>query len=116
MLFVNMIAIFEIAKTVKMLMNVLFLSYFENKTGTNNPQIAIVKVNELTYNPEIAIDVLKYSAICEMISTMLNGVFIPSVEIIRMYKSILELVFIFYFPFFKIRLNMILFITHVIYT
>ena len=48
MLFVNMITIFEIANTLKMLMNVLFLSYFENKTGMNNPQIAIVKVKELT--------------------------------------------------------------------
>lgn len=99
MLFVNMIAIFEIANTVKMLMKVLFLSYFENKTGMNNPQIAIVKVNELTYSPEIAIVVLKYSAICEMIPTMLNGVFIPSVEIIRIYRSILGLVFIFIFLF-----------------
>ena len=102
MLFVNMITIFEIENTVKMLMKVLFLSNLENKTGMNNPQIAIVKVNELTYSPEIAIVVLKYSAICEMIPTMLNGVFIPSVEIIKMYKSILGLVFIFYFPY-KIR-------------
>ena len=116
MLFVNMITIFDIANTVKMLMKVLFLSNLENKTGMNNPQIAIVKVNELTYNPEIAIDVLKYSAICDMIPTMLRGVFIPSVEIIRMYRSILGLVFMFHFPFFKIRLNMILFITHVIYS
>ena len=100
MLFVNMITIFDIANTVKMLMNVLFLSNPENKTGMNNPHIAIVNVNELTYSPEIAIDVLKYLAICEMIPTILNGVFIPSVEIIRMYKSILGLVFIVYFPFF----------------
>ena len=99
MLFVNMIAIFEIANTVKMLIKVLFLSNLENKTGMNNPQIAIVKVNELTYSPEIAIVVLKYSAICEMIPTMLNGVFIPSVEIIRIYRSILGLVFIFIFLF-----------------
>ena len=48
MLFVNMITIFDIANTVKMLMNVLFLSNLENKTGMNNPQIAIVNVNELT--------------------------------------------------------------------
>ena len=48
MLFVNMITIFEIANTVRMLMKVLFLSNLENRTGMNNPQIAIVKVNELT--------------------------------------------------------------------
>ena len=48
MLFLNIITIFEIANTVRMLMKVLFLSYFENKTGMNNPQIAIVKVKELT--------------------------------------------------------------------
>ena len=72
-----------IANMVKMLTKVLFLSYFENKTGMNNPQIAIVNVNELTYSPDMAIDVLKDSLICEMIPTMLNGVFIPSAEIIR---------------------------------
>ena len=48
MLFVNMIAIFEIANTVRMLMKVLFLSNPENRTGMNNPQTAIVNVNELT--------------------------------------------------------------------
>ena len=48
MLYANIISIFEIANMLKMLMKVLFLSYFENKTGMNNPQIAIVKVNELT--------------------------------------------------------------------
>ena len=48
MLFVNMITIFDIANTVKMLMKVLFLSNLENKTGMNNPHIAIVNVNELT--------------------------------------------------------------------
>ena len=48
MLFVNIITIFEIANTLKMLMKVLFLSNPENKTGINNPQIAIVNVNELT--------------------------------------------------------------------
>ena len=61
----------------------------------------------------MAIDVLKYSAICDMIPTMLNGVFIPSVEIIRIYKSILGLVFIFYFPC-KNQFNVVLFITSVI--
>ena len=48
MLLVNMIAIFEIAKTINMLINVLFLSNFENRLGMNNPHMAIVKVNELT--------------------------------------------------------------------
>ncbi len=50
---------FDIANTVKMDMKVLLLSYFENKIGVNNPQIAIVNVKELTYSPEMAIDVLK---------------------------------------------------------
>ena len=38
----------QIAKTVKMLTKVLFLSNLENKEGMNNPQIAIVNVKELT--------------------------------------------------------------------
>lgn len=48
MLFVNMITTFDIANTVKMLINVLFLSNLENRIGMNNPHIAIVNVNELT--------------------------------------------------------------------
>ena len=84
MLFVKIIAMFDIANTVKMLTKVLFRLYFENKTGMNNPHMAMVNVNELTQSPEMAIDVLKYTAICEMIPTMLNGVFIPRAEIIRM--------------------------------
>lgn len=65
----------------------------------------------------MAIDVLKYSAICEMIPTMLNGVFIPSVEIISIYRSIFGLVFIFFlFSFyFKNKFGVLLFITYVIY-
>ena len=39
--------------------NVVFLSNLEKRIGMNNPQMAIVKVNELTYNPENAMDVLK---------------------------------------------------------
>ena len=48
MLFVNMITRLEMANTVKMEMNVLLLSNLENRTGMNNPQTAIVNVNELT--------------------------------------------------------------------
>ena len=55
-----MITIFDIANIDKIKMNVLFLSYPEKIIGMNNPQTAIVNVNELTYNPEIAIEVLKY--------------------------------------------------------
>ena len=39
--------------------NVFLRSYLENNIGMNNPEIAIVNVNELAYNPEIAIVVLK---------------------------------------------------------
>ena len=83
MLFVNMIAMFEIANTDRINRNTLFLSYFEKRTGTKSPQTAIVKVNELTYNPETAIDVLKYCDICEMIPIMLKGVFIARDESIK---------------------------------
>ena len=48
MLFVNMITRLEMANTVKMEMNVILLSNLENRAGMNNPQIAIVKVKELT--------------------------------------------------------------------
>ena len=60
MLFVKMIMMFDIANTTKMKTKVFLRSYFENITGTNNPETAIVNVNELTYNPETAIEVLKY--------------------------------------------------------
>ena len=75
-------------------MNVVFLSNFENKAGTNRPQMAIVNVNELTYNPETAIEVLKYVEICEIMPTILRGVLIPSVANINMYNNILGLFFI----------------------
>ena len=78
--FVNIITKFETAKTLKMKTNVFFRSNLEKRTGTNKPQTAIAKVNELTYNPVRAIGVLKYSDICDMIPTMLNGVLIASVE------------------------------------
>ena len=63
MLFVKIITIFEIAKTDRIETNVFFRSNFEKSNGINRPVIAIVNVNELTYNPEIAIVVLKYSDI-----------------------------------------------------
>ena len=87
-------AMLDIAKMLRIVMNVLFLSYFENRIGMKSPLMAIVNVNELTKSPDIAIDVLKYSDICPMIPTMLNGVFIPIVEIIRIYKSNFGLLFI----------------------
>ena len=90
MLFVKMITMFDIANTVKMKMKVFLRSYFENSTGMNRPAIAIVNVNELTYNPEIAIVVLKYWEIWLIIPIMLNGVFIASAEIINMYKRSFE--------------------------
>lgn len=88
----------DIAKTPNIKANVFFLSYFENKMGMNNPLTAIVNVNELTYNPEIEIDVLKYSDICEMIPIILKGVFIPKVDNIKIYKSNFGLYFIFSIP------------------
>ncbi|MBP5785329.1 MAG: hypothetical protein J6W16_07085, partial [Methanobrevibacter sp.] len=60
-----------------------FRSNFENKSGINRPDMAIVNVNELTYNPEIAMDVLKYSEICEIIPIMLKGVLMPNVDSIK---------------------------------
>lgn len=46
-------------KTDKIKINVFFLSYFEKKIGMNNPQMAIVKVNELMKSPTAAIEILK---------------------------------------------------------
>jgi len=94
MLLVKIITMFAIAKTDRIETNVLFRSNFENRIGMNSPVIAIVNVNELTYNPETAIDVLKYSEICEMIPIMLNGVLMPNVDSIKMYRRIFELYFI----------------------
>lgn len=78
----------------KINMNVCFLSYFENTSGMNSPQIAIVNVNELMKSPTIAIEMLKYCDISPTIPTRLNGVLIARVDIIKMYTSILGLIFI----------------------
>lgn len=96
MLSVKIITELDIAKTPNIMTNVFFLSYFENNIGMKSPLSAIVNVNELTYKPEIEIDVLKYSDICEMIPIMLKGVFIPKVDSINMYKSSFGLYFIFF--------------------
>ena len=83
MLFVKIITMFEIAKTDRIETNVVFLSNLENNSGMNRPVTAIVNVNELTYNPEIAIVVWKYSDICEIIPIMLKGVLMPNVDSIK---------------------------------
>lgn len=88
----------DIAKMPNIKANVFFLSYFENKMGMNSPLSAIVNVNELTYKPEMEIDVLKYSDICEMIPMMLKGVLIPKVDSIKIYKSSFGLYFILSVP------------------
>ena len=59
MLFVKTITIFDTAKTPSIVMKVFLRSYFEKNNGMKSPVTAIVNVNELTYNPDIAIDVLK---------------------------------------------------------
>lgn len=79
-----MMIMFDSANTASIEMKVFFLSYFEKRIGMNNPVMAIVNVNELTYNPEIDMDVLKYSEICDIIPIMHNGVFIPIVDNIKM--------------------------------
>lgn len=88
MLFVNIIMTLDIANIPKMKMNVFLRSYFENITGTNNPQMAIVKVNELTYSPDIEIVVLKYCEICDIIPIILNGVFIPMMTTSEYIKAV----------------------------
>ena len=75
---------FEIAKIPSIVMNVFLISYFEKKIGINNPVMAIVNVKDDTYNPEIAMEVLKYSDICDIIPIMLNGVLIAIVDNIKM--------------------------------
>ena len=75
--------------------NVVFLLNFENKTGIKSPVSAMVNVNELTYKPDIAIEVPKYCEISEIIPIILKGVFIPKVDNIKMYRSIFGLFFIF---------------------
>ena len=72
---------------------VVFLSNLEKRIGINNPHIAIVNVNELTYNPETEIEVLKCVEICEIIPTILNGVLIPSVANTKIYSKSLGLFF-----------------------
>ncbi len=79
-----MIIMFDSAKIPSIVMNVVFRSYFEKRIGMKRPETAIVKVNELTYNLDIAIDVLKYLEIWEIIPMMLNGVFMPIVDSIKM--------------------------------
>ena len=93
---VKIMIILAIAKTLKIEMNVFLRLNLENKLGINNPQIAIVNVNELTYNPATAILTLKYSEISFMIPTILKGVFIPIVANIKIYSSIFGLFFIIY--------------------
>ena len=88
----------DTAKMPNINANVFFLSYFENKMGMNSPLTAIVNVNELIYKPEMEIDVLKYSEICEIIPMMLRGVFIPKVDSIKIYKSSFGLYFILSVP------------------
>ena len=98
MSFVKISTAFDIAKTTRMLTNVFFRSYLEKKSGMNRPEIAIVKVNELTYSPEIAMDALKYSDIVDIIPIILNGVLIPKVDSIKIYRSVFGLLFM-VFPF-----------------
>ena len=78
---------FDTAKMPRIVMNVFLISNFEKITGINNPAIAIVNVKDDTYNPETAMDVLKYSEICDIIPMMLNGVLIPFVDNIKMYNN-----------------------------
>lgn len=98
--FVKIIIRFDTANIDKMKMKVFFLLNLENNIGTNRPHIAIANVNELTYNPEMAMDVEKYSDICDIMPTMLNGVLISRVDRVKIYRSIFGLLFmliIFYF-------------------
>jgi hypothetical protein len=88
---VKIITKLETAKIPRIAMNVLLISNLENRTGMNSPVTAIVNVNDDTYNPEMAMEVLKYSDICDMIPIMLKGVFMPIVESISMYSNIFGL-------------------------
>ena len=72
-------------------MNVLLISNLENRIGINKPVTAIVNVKDDTYNPEMAIEVLKYSDICNIMPMMLNGVLMPIVDSINMYNNIFGL-------------------------
>ena len=91
MLCVKIITKLDTAKIPSIVMNVLLISNFEKNIGINNPVIAIVNVKEDTNNPEIAMDVLKYSDICDIMPIILNGVFIPIVDSINMYNNIFGL-------------------------
>jgi hypothetical protein len=48
-------------------------------------------VKDETYNPEMAMEVLKCSDICDIMPIMLKGVFMPIVESINMYSNIFGL-------------------------
>ena len=86
-----MITRLDTAKIPSIVMNVLLISNFENRIGINKPVTAIVNVKDDTYNPEMAIEVLKYSDICNIIPIMLNGVLMPIVDSIKMYNNIFGL-------------------------
>jgi hypothetical protein len=86
-----MITRLDTAKIPSIVMNVLLISNFENRIGINKPVTAIVNVKDDTYNPEMAIEVLKYSDICNIIPMMLNGVLMPIVDSINMYNNIFGL-------------------------
>lgn len=91
MLSVKMITRLDTAKIPSIVMNVLLISNLENRIGINKPVTAIVNVKDDTYNPEMAIQVLKYSDICNIIPMMLNGVLMPIVDSINMYNNIFGL-------------------------
>ena len=86
-----MITRLDTAKMPSIVMNVLLISNFENRIGINKPVTAIVNVKDDTYNPEMAIEVLKYSDICNIMPMMLNGVLMPIVDSINMYNNIFGL-------------------------
>jgi hypothetical protein len=86
-----MITRLDTAKIPSIVMNVLLISNFENRIGINKPVTAIVNVKDDTYNPEMAIEVLKYSDICNIMPMMLNGVLMPIVDSINMYNNIFGL-------------------------
>lgn len=73
-----MITRLDTAKIPSIVMNVLLISNFENRIGINKPVTAIVNVKDDTYNPEMAIEVLKYSDICNIMPMMLNGVLLTA--------------------------------------
>ena len=91
MLSVKMITRLDTAKIPSIVMNVLLISNFENRIGINKPVTAIVNVKDDTYNPEMAMEVLKYSEICNIMPMMLNGVLMPIVDSIKMYNNIFGL-------------------------